>query len=144
MFHSHQPIIDKLGRVVAIIAPSLSDPSYLASTMRACDRMKREISKTDLNPDNLIDPKRGNGYFALNVGLSYGNGHTKPTRRDLGVFQHLADALLGDTDIQRLASYQDGESNCIFFKIDIYIYSFFLLFNFNFNFFFSNICAMAP
>jgi hypothetical protein len=116
MFHSHQPIIDKLGRVVAVIAPPLSDPSYLASTIRACDRMKQEISNTGLNPNNLIDPKRGNGYFALNVGLSYGNGHTKPTRRDLGVFQHLADALLGDADIQRLASYQDGECNMYFKK----------------------------
>lgn len=73
--------------------------------------MKQEFSQIHLNPTHLIDPKRGDGYFALNVGLSYGNGHTKPTLRDSGIFQHLADALLGDVDIQRLASYQDGKSN---------------------------------
>jgi hypothetical protein len=110
-FHSDQPIIDKHGKVVAVIAPPPKDLLYTKSTVRACNRMDEELSLANLNPMHLIDPKRGDGYFALNVGLSYGNGHTKPMVRDLGVFQHLADALLGDVDIQRLASYQDGKSN---------------------------------
>lgn len=59
---------------------------------------------------DLTNIKRGDGFFALNVGLSYGMGHTKPTLRDLGRFQKLARTLLGDENIQRLASYQDGKS----------------------------------
>jgi hypothetical protein len=73
--------------------------------------MKQEFSQIHLKADQLVNPKRGNGYFALNVGLSYGNGHTKPNQRELGGYQHLADALLTDANIQRLASYQDGKSN---------------------------------
>jgi hypothetical protein len=73
--------------------------------------MKREMSEICFTSKDLHNGKRGNGYFALNVGLSYGNGHTTPNNRGLGRFQHLADALLEDVDIQRLASYQDGESN---------------------------------
>jgi hypothetical protein len=73
--------------------------------------MKREISRINFSSKDLDNGKRGDGYFALNIGLSYGNGHTKPSNRGLGRFQHLADNLLGDVDIQRLASYQDGESS---------------------------------
>jgi hypothetical protein len=71
--------------------------------------MMNEAAKFHFDPKDLLDLKRGEGFFAFNVGLSYGNGHTKPTLRDLGRFQELADSLLGDVDIQRLASYQDGE-----------------------------------
>lgn len=110
-FYSDQPIIDKLGRVVAVVASPPKDPSYLISTERAYSKMKQELTQIHLNASQLVNPKRGNGYFALNVGLSYGNGHTKPNQRELGGFQHLANALLADTDIQRLASYQDGKSN---------------------------------
>ena len=106
---SDQPIVDKLGNVVAVMVPPLDDFSYLRSVERACDRMEQEISQLSFLPNELVDPKRGNGYFAFNIGLSYGNGHTKLTRRDLGRFEGLADALLGDKNIQRLAAYQDGE-----------------------------------
>jgi hypothetical protein len=122
-FYSDQPIIDKLGRVIAVVAPPPRDASYIVSTERACKKMKQELSQIHLNPIDQIDPKRGDGYFALNVGLSYGNGHTKPSNRDLGAFQGLADALLGDVDIQRLASYQDGKFYLFWkHKADVFIF----------------------
>jgi len=46
--------------------------------------MKQELAQVHLDPKDLIDPKQGNGYFVLNIGLSYGNGHTRPTHRDVG------------------------------------------------------------
>jgi hypothetical protein len=99
-----------MGRVVAVLAPPPNDPSYLESVNLACRKMKQELDLVHLDPKDLIDPKRGEGYFALNIGLSYGNGHTRPTHRDVGRrFQKMADALLEDVHIQRLASYQDGE-----------------------------------
>lgn len=75
--------------------------------------MKKEMAKVHFDAKDLNDPKRGDGYFALNIGLSYGFGHTQPTRRRLGALQNLADALLEDLDIQRLASYQDGKSHLL-------------------------------
>jgi hypothetical protein len=87
--------------------------------------MVNEKAKFHFELDDLVDVKRGNGFAALNVGLSYGQGHTKPTLRNLGRFQKLADSLLSDVDVQRLASYQDGKS--ISYKI--FLFYFIHLFN---------------
>jgi hypothetical protein len=108
--NSHQAITDSQGNVIAVSAPPANNPSYCESVKRACDRMTNEAAKYQFQPDELTDRHRGSGFMALNVGLSYGNGHTKPSYRDLGRFGDLADSLLKDVDIQRLASYQDGES----------------------------------
>jgi len=133
--NSHQPITDSQGRVVAVLAPPPDDLSYHESIERACKKMANEASKFQFESKELVNPKRGNGFLALNVGLSYGNGHTKPTFRDLGRFQKLAEALLEDADIQRLASYQDGKLNSEeekkLGKENLYIY------------FSSYICALA-
>ena len=51
----------------------------------------------------------GDNFANINIGLSYGNGHTRPTRLDLGRFNNLEKALLKDEDIQCLAFYQDGK-----------------------------------
>jgi hypothetical protein len=116
-FNSHQPITDSQGNVIAVLSPPPNDPLYRESTKLACDRMLNETAKFNFQADDLIDKHRGGGYFAFNVGLSYGNGHTKPSIRDLGRFQELADSLLSDVNIQRLASYQDGELTSIFIFI---------------------------
>ena len=108
-FDSNQPITDSQGNVIAVLAPPPNDPSYHESTKRACDRMINEMAKYRFECEDLIDQLRGNDFLALNVGLSYGNGHTKPTFRNTGRFQNLAETLVGDTNIQRLASYQDGK-----------------------------------
>ena len=110
LFNSHQHITDSQGKIIAVIAPPPIDPSYRESTKRACDKMTNEAAKYHFQSNELTDKHRGSGFLALNVGLSYGNGHTKPSYRDLGRFQNLADSLLKDVDIQRLASYQDGKS----------------------------------
>jgi hypothetical protein len=70
--------------------------------------MRKETSLAKFDPKDLKH-RRGDDFAAVHIGLSYGNGHTKPTCPDLGRFRNLANALLGDTDIQRLASYQDGK-----------------------------------
>ena len=55
-----------------------------------------------------LNHKRGQGFAAMNAGLSYGNGHQKPTwlspARDA-----IVENLLADPDLQRLAAYQDGK-----------------------------------
>ena len=42
--YSDQPIIDHLGRVVAVMVPPPNDPSYHEATRCAGDRMRREAS----------------------------------------------------------------------------------------------------
>jgi hypothetical protein len=92
-----------------VIAPPLNNFSYHESTKLAYEKMNREAAQADLRPKDLINPKRDD-FQALNVGLSYGQGHKKPALLELGCFQDLANALLGDVNIQRLASFQDGKS----------------------------------
>jgi hypothetical protein len=96
MIYSHRPIIDSSGRIVAVLAPSPSDLSYIESTKQAFEKMKHEVARANFSPKELFDHRRGD-FHALNIGLSYGNGHTRPTH-------------LEDVHIQRLASYQDGKS----------------------------------
>lgn len=105
--NSHQPITDRLGRVIAVLAPAPEDISYQESAKKASQRMITEAEHVHFEADELKDVKRGE-FHALNIGLAYGNGHTKPTNRALGRFEDLAKKLLEDVDIQRLASYQDG------------------------------------
>lgn len=106
--YSNQYITDYLGKIIAVLSPPPDDPSYHQSAQRAANRMTEEAAKARLN-QQPEQHDRGDNFTALNVGLSYGNGHTKPTRRKLGRLSSLEDALLGDIDIQRLASYQDGK-----------------------------------
>lgn len=93
---------------MAVLALPPTDLSYHESARKAFTTMKMESSSANFKSNDLKDLKRGD-YHALNIGLSYGNGHTKPTYRDLGRFNDLANSLLADVDIQRLASRQDGE-----------------------------------
>ena len=104
--YSHHPITDKQGRVLAFLSPLLMTPCTAKALKRAFDRMKIEAAKVSFKPEDFKH-KRGDNFIALNVGLSYGFGHTRPTRPDLGDYGDLADVLLGDVDIQWLASYQD-------------------------------------
>ena len=120
IIYRHQPITDCLGWVIAVLAPSPSDSSYVNSTKLAYEKMKYEAAHANLNSKELLDPKRGD-FHALNIGLSYGNGHTHPTYSNGGRYQKIADALLGDVHIQRLASYQDCKSRFCDLQ---YIYSF--------------------
>lgn len=109
MIYSHRPITDSSGRIVAVLAPPPSDLSYIESTKQAFEKMKHEVAQANFSPKELFDHRRGD-FHALNIGLSYGNGHTRPTHFNGGRYQKIADALLEDAHIQRLASYQDGKS----------------------------------
>jgi len=106
-FYRHQPIIDYQGRIVAVLAPPPHDLSYFESVKRAGDRMKKEESLGNFDSADFAHG-RGEKFAALSAGLSYGNGHTKPSW-PLGRHPDIIDALLGDVDIQRLASHQDGK-----------------------------------
>ncbi|KAF9521616.1 hypothetical protein CPB83DRAFT_900486 [Crepidotus variabilis] len=52
--------------------------------------------------------KCSSGFLAINVGISYGNGHTVPSVPRLGRYEALARLLMGNEHIQRLAAYQNA------------------------------------
>jgi hypothetical protein len=61
--------------------------------------MMEEAARVNFNQEELHHDC-GNNFAALNIGLSYGNGHTKPMHQNLGCHSNLANVLLGDRDIQ--------------------------------------------
>lgn len=103
-----RPILDSQGRILAVLIPPPDNSSYQESTKRAFSAMKAQVAWADFHGKDLHH-KRGDNFAGINVGLSYGNGHTQPTRLNLGRFDNLVSTLLDDVDIQRLASYQDGK-----------------------------------
>lgn len=107
IFRRDWPILDYQGRVFIASIPPLDDPSYQASIGRSFQAMETQSAKATFQGVDL-NHTRGHNFAAINVGLSYGNGHKRPTRPDLGRFSDLVGALLEDKDIQRLASFQDG------------------------------------
>jgi hypothetical protein len=80
--------------------------------------METQLAQAHFNYKDL-NHKRGSDFAAINVGLSYGLGHSRPSRPDLGDFENITSALLADQDIQRLASYQDGKCRRL---VEIFIY----------------------
>jgi hypothetical protein len=57
------------------------------------------VARVNFNQQELHHDQ-GNNFAALNIGLSYKNGHTKPMHQNLGHHNNLANVLLGDRDIQ--------------------------------------------
>jgi hypothetical protein len=90
------------------LTPPPEDPFYQASARRSFQTLETQSAKATFHGADL-NHTRGHNFAAINVGLSYGNGHKRPTRPNLGRFSDVARALLEDKDIQRLASYQDGK-----------------------------------
>ena len=107
-FYSDRPIVDSQGRVIAALIPPPNDLSYRESVKRAFHTMQAQSAMGDFVYKHL-NHSRGKGFTAINVGLSYGIGHSQPSRPDLGNFERIASALIDNRDIQRLAAYQDGE-----------------------------------
>ena len=70
--------------------------------------METQLAWAHFNYKDL-NHKRGSDFATINVGLSYGLGHSRPSQPNLGDFENIASALLADQDIQRLASFQDGK-----------------------------------
>jgi hypothetical protein len=90
-----------------ISLPSDTRPSYQASSSQFFDKMMAFHKKAHFTLAELTH-KRGTGFAAINAGLSYGNGHKRPTWLKHGAREAMVSDLLEDEDLQRLAAYQDG------------------------------------
>ncbi|KAJ7088016.1 hypothetical protein B0H15DRAFT_780882 [Mycena belliarum] len=70
------PLVDKEGRIIAVLGGRPNDPSYLGLTQEAARHL--ETARTDIKfKPEQIDGRRGS-FFSLSYGISYGGGQQVP------------------------------------------------------------------
>jgi hypothetical protein len=83
------------------------DPTYSASTLAAFKKFKA-AGEGELFRDGERTHRRGR-FSALPFGVSYGNGQRAPARLGTGGHDELVEMLRGSKDLERIASFADGE-----------------------------------
>ncbi|KAF9472584.1 hypothetical protein BDN70DRAFT_762895, partial [Pholiota conissans] len=108
-------LLDNLGRICAVLAgrPAL-DPNWDIATVQAGELMTelRKAGQEDGTFRSDEEAHRCGHFFNLACGVSYGGGQKLPGNLVLGRKQAIADALLADTNIRRIAGFQ---SSCFSF-----------------------------
>ncbi|KAL0577208.1 hypothetical protein V5O48_004774 [Marasmius crinis-equi] len=98
------PILDRDGRVVAVLAGRPGDDSYIDDALIFHDDILARRAKFVGG-----DARQVRGHFpAQAVGISYGTGQPYPMRRRNVKFGSLMDELLESPGAQRIASYQSA------------------------------------
>ncbi|KAJ7726037.1 hypothetical protein DFH07DRAFT_970648 [Mycena maculata] len=100
-----RPLLDKNGRIIAVLAGRPNDAKYLESVNSAF-RTIRDTGAAATFPASMQHHRRGL-FAAMNVGLFYGKGQKFPCWLNNKGYAALADGLLGDCHIQRLACFAD-------------------------------------
>ncbi|KAJ7036311.1 hypothetical protein C8F04DRAFT_1210100 [Mycena alexandri] len=96
-----RPILDRYGRIVAVLAGQPDHPDYRAATNLAFAAMRNATNATRF-PAAMKKHRRGL-FAAVNVGLSYGKGQSIPGWLDGKDYRELAEEMLVNTGIQRMA-----------------------------------------
>ncbi|KAJ7263200.1 hypothetical protein B0H12DRAFT_1269142 [Mycena haematopus] len=101
-----RPLIDRNGRIIAVLAGQPHNKAYAAATQRAF----RAISQAGADarfPPQMRSHRRGL-FAAINVGISYGKGQRTPGWLRNKEYDGLADGLLANEDTGRMASFADA------------------------------------
>ncbi|KAJ7690435.1 hypothetical protein B0H14DRAFT_2420447 [Mycena olivaceomarginata] len=101
-----RPLIDANGRIIAVLAGQPRNDAYRLAVERAF----RAISDAAVEarfPASMRKHRRGL-FAAMNVGLSYGKGQTTPCWLNNKEYTGIADSLLEDQDIGRMAGFADA------------------------------------
>ncbi|KAJ7050760.1 hypothetical protein C8F01DRAFT_1000102, partial [Mycena amicta] len=98
------PLVDRTGRVFAVLAGQPKNPQYASSVKRAYEAITRAGMAARF-PASMRKHRRGL-FAAINVGLSYGQGQVDASwlRSD---YADTAEELLANEDIQIMASFAD-------------------------------------
>ncbi|KAJ7755945.1 hypothetical protein B0H16DRAFT_1458465 [Mycena metata] len=99
------PILDRHGRIIAVLAGQPDNVSYRAATFLAFEAI-RNASNTARFPADMRKHRRGL-FPAINIGLSYGKGQSTPCWLNNKEYTNLADNLLQNLSIQRMAAFAD-------------------------------------
>ncbi|KAJ6467411.1 hypothetical protein C8R45DRAFT_783198, partial [Mycena sanguinolenta] len=95
------PLVDKVGRIFAVLAGQPTAHRYAESVRAAFEFIKSEGNQVHFPPSML---RHRRGLFAvINVGLTYGKGQSKPTWLDTQGYSQLGQSLLANEHINRMA-----------------------------------------
>ncbi|KAG6810120.1 hypothetical protein H0H93_015171, partial [Arthromyces matolae] len=97
------PLVDRDGRVYAVLAGRPSDAFYVASADKVFKLLTHEVSVHEL-PKAAHIHKRGT-FPVFNVGYTYSNGDQEPSIRKNGNFENMLSGVVNNSDVQRLLSY---------------------------------------
>jgi hypothetical protein len=101
-----QPIVGDDGRIYACLAGQPNDPTYAASATEAYYFISEEGAKANFIPKDSAH-RRGN-YPAISVGVTCGPGSSAPVTVDNNIHADMAQRLLANEHIQRLAIFASG------------------------------------
>ncbi|KAJ7706644.1 hypothetical protein B0H14DRAFT_3525961 [Mycena olivaceomarginata] len=100
------PLLDKHGRIIAILAGRPDCDDYLASATAAFNTIRNAGLEVRF-PATMRKHCRGL-FAAINVGLSYGKGQKTPCWLSNKEYSTLTDGLLAILEIQRLTNFADA------------------------------------
>ncbi|KAJ6472010.1 hypothetical protein C8R45DRAFT_836291, partial [Mycena sanguinolenta] len=101
-----RPLIDRNGLIIAVLAGQPRKPDYAAAVQRAFAAICKAGAEAEF-PSHMRKHRRGL-FAAMNVGLSYGKGQKVPSWLRNNKYDALADELLADDGIGRMASFADA------------------------------------
>ncbi|KAG6893826.1 hypothetical protein C0992_008513, partial [Termitomyces sp. T32_za158] len=102
-----RPLVDSEGRIVAVLAGQPRDSRYQQSAARVYDALVRESQSAAFGLDAAAH-RRGR-FPALNVGAYYGNGTRTAVNLNSRADPSIAQRLLANPDVERLANFASGE-----------------------------------
>jgi hypothetical protein len=100
--------VDRQGRIIACLVGQPRDPSYAAAAKQAYQFLETLRGQERFSPKERSH-KRGS-YPAIHIGTTYGYGLSTPLTLANKGHEALAQRLLGDKNIARLATFASGES----------------------------------
>ncbi|KAF8198665.1 hypothetical protein K438DRAFT_1905975 [Mycena galopus ATCC 62051] len=103
-----RPLLDRHGRIIAVLAGRPAGEDYLAAASTAFCAI-RDAGAEARFPASMCKHRRGL-FAAINVGLSYSKGQKLPTWLHNKEYDVLADGLLTNSYINRLAGFADCAS----------------------------------
>ncbi|KAF7354764.1 hypothetical protein MSAN_01390600 [Mycena sanguinolenta] len=101
-----RPIIDKRGRIIVVLAGQPQDATYREAAKHAFEAI-RDAGIGARFPASMRRHRRGL-FAAVNVGLSYGKGQRTPSWLDTKEYTTIAERLLANSYIGRLAGFADA------------------------------------
>ncbi|KAJ7211128.1 hypothetical protein B0H12DRAFT_1033505, partial [Mycena haematopus] len=101
-----RPLVDKMGRIVAVLAGQPDHAEYREAVKLAFQAIC-DAGHEARFPPSMRNHRRGL-FAAMNVGLSYGKGQKVPSWLNNKAYQVIEDQLLANRHIKRLAGFADG------------------------------------
>ena len=108
-FSTPTPVIDRLGRIIAVLAGTPTTGGYADNLLAAYDEMNREAEAAGLGEYTKEAHKRGK-FHAYNCGTTLGMGTPYPVLLKPGDMAPVLARLLGHQGFKRMARFQDRMS----------------------------------